>query len=103
MDKICFGCADYAKLGIQEGGYVTIKSMNFLARPEPTVAPGSIAFNLIQRKTLSLGLNEPLAVSLWFPPPDNIHLTRMSAEVDSAVKKQAYQYRKRICNVSFGL
>jgi hypothetical protein len=62
--------------------------MNFMARPEPTVAPGSIAFNLIQRKTLTLGLNEPLAVSVWFPPSDNIHLTRMSVEVDFAVKKQ---------------
>ncbi len=79
---------DYDKFGLPDNGYVQVKSMNFIVKPEATVTPGSIAFNLIQRKTLSLGLNEALSVTPWFPPNDNIHLTRMGVEVDFAVKKQ---------------
>ena len=50
---------------------------------------GALAFNLVQRKSLQLSLNEPLDVAPWFPPRDNIYVFRISVEVDFPNKARA--------------
>ena len=65
---MCALLADHARLGLAENAYVQVKTLMFVAKSDPSVQPGNIGFNLIQRKTLSLGLNEGLAISPWFSP-----------------------------------
>jgi hypothetical protein len=63
--------------------------MIFAVRSDPGCQDGSLAFNLVQRKTLALSLNEPLAVEAWFAPKDNIHVTRIAMEADFPSKARA--------------
>mmetsp|Transcript_33024 Transcript_33024/g.77233 ORF Transcript_33024/g.77233 Transcript_33024/m.77233 type:complete len:741 (-) Transcript_33024:143-2365(-) len=73
---------DLAAVGAKDNGYVKIKSLILTVRVEAAVPPGSIAFNLVQRKTLSLSLNEPLMVEPWRAPADNVHISKLVVEVD---------------------
>lgn len=80
---------DLQRLGLKEGGFVTVKALVFTVKSDPGVTQGQLAFNLVQRKTLSLSLNEPLDVSPWFPSQDGIHIARIGAEVDFPNKARA--------------
>jgi len=53
------------------------------------VAQGALAFNLVQRKSLQLSLNEPLDVAPWFPPRDNVYIFQITVEVDFPNKARA--------------
>ena len=53
------------------------------------VDAGALAFNLVQRKSLQISLNEPLDVAPWFPPRENIYIFRISAEADFPNKARA--------------
>ena len=53
------------------------------------MAPGALAFNLVQRKSLQLSLNEPLDVAPWFPPREDVYVHRIVVEVDFPNKARA--------------
>ena len=78
-----------AKLGISDGGLVSIKNMIFSVRSDPGCTDATLAFNLVQRKTLALSLNEPLTVEAWFLPNENIHISRIAMEADFPSKARA--------------
>jgi hypothetical protein len=53
---------DFAKVKSKEGGFVKVKTLIFVAKADAAVTAGNIAFNLVQRKTLSLsvrGISHP--------------------------------------------
>lgn len=50
-----------------------VKSLVMMVKSEPTVQAGNIAFNLVQRKTLALSLNEPLQVRQPLSPSPSLH------------------------------
>lgn len=81
--------SDLATLGIKDGGFIQVKSMVFMVNSDAGVDAGALAFNLVQRKSLQLSLNEPLDVAPWFPPRDNIYVFRISVEVDFPNKARA--------------
>jgi vesicle-fusing ATPase len=68
---------------------VTTLLLTVVGMLDTGVSSGSLAFNLVQRKTLQLSLNEPLDVAPWFPPRDNIYIYRISIEVDFPNKARA--------------
>jgi vesicle-fusing ATPase len=53
------------------------------------VAEGALAFNLVQRKSLQLSLNEPLQVQPWFPPRESVYIHRIAVEADFPNKARA--------------
>eukprot|EP00285_Hemiselmis_virescens_P016995 CAMPEP_0173380742 /NCGR_PEP_ID=MMETSP1356-20130122/3373_1 /TAXON_ID=77927 ORGANISM="Hemiselmis virescens, Strain PCC157" /NCGR_SAMPLE_ID=MMETSP1356 /ASSEMBLY_ACC=CAM_ASM_000847 /LENGTH=739 /DNA_ID=CAMNT_0014334443 /DNA_START=165 /DNA_END=2384 /DNA_ORIENTATION=- len=73
---------DLHTIGAKDNAYVKIKSLILTMRAEASVPQGSIAFNLVQRKTLSLSLNESLTVEPWRAPSDNVHVSKIVVEVD---------------------
>jgi hypothetical protein len=47
---------DFSKVKCKDGGFVKVKTLIFVAKSDPGVPAGNIAFNLVQRKTLSLSV-----------------------------------------------
>jgi len=87
----CVYCSasDLAELGVKDGGFIQVKSMVLTVNSDPGVAQGALAFNLVQRKSLQLSLNEPLDVAPWFPPRDNVYIFQITVEVDFPNKARA--------------
>ena len=80
---------DLSALGVQDGGFIQVKSMVFTVHADVGVEAGALAFNLVQRKSLQLSLNEPLSVAPWFPPRENVFVCKLRVEADFPNKARA--------------